>query len=73
MEQERRCDLCSFWVGSSQGKGSCRRHPPRPTGATGQNDLATNWPLVFANDWCGEFDLREKPKGVRPVPLRGNC
>lgn len=42
-------------------KGQCRKLPPRPLGATPHNTPnaeRTGWPIVFAGEWCGEFQPR---------------
>jgi len=47
-----RCEACRFFH-KRQGRWSvCRRFPPTP-GAKGAKD---GFPVVSADDWCGEFD-----------------
>jgi hypothetical protein len=41
---------------------SCRRYAPRPlpSNAFGHvDDRVTYWPLVFCEEWCGEWRSRE--------------
>lgn len=52
------CDNCMWFVGKRQRMqkegdffkiGRCRRHAPTMSG----------WPVMFANDWCGDHKLDE--------------
>jgi len=59
------CGRCRFWQDRKDGKGMCRRNPPRivetllnqPVDSNAIDD-ATVFPGTFENDWCGEFNLR---------------
>lgn len=47
-------------------EGQCRRHPPVTD--HGQRDSEVNYavfPIVFADDWCGEFVPRTHRKGCK--------
>lgn len=45
----RRCKLCIHYVAKAGGIGRCRRRAPTIEG----------YPVVFDQDWCGEFKLDE--------------
>ncbi len=57
-----RCQSCRFYCveQNREGAGLCRRRPPVvPTrmGDRFSNDSAI-FPVVFDDDWCGEFEPR---------------
>lgn len=65
-----RCDECRFWIGDCNNEeGCCHRYPPlvvlRPTqdilpeADTEDRFLASEHPLLDADNWCGEFQPRE--------------
>jgi len=58
------CDNCRFWkctisVGKSAARGECRRHNPRAQGMM--------WATTAFDDWCGEFQEKEKTEDVRSI------
>lgn len=62
--RERTCGGCAHWNCTSAAKafGECRRYPAAPltyTDEDGDTVLAGNkWPLVGAEQWCGEWAAR---------------
>lgn len=53
-----RCDWGEFVEGHRVG--SCRKLPPRVVVVDGETEAA--WPIVFTDDWCGQFSpRRERP------------
>ncbi len=44
------CRRCKFHNAKTGEYGDCRRHAPKPTSVPNWE-----WPLVAADDWCGEF------------------
>jgi hypothetical protein len=58
-KRKQRCANCKYL---EQGAvyldddtiGACRRHAPQPV-IMGNDESIANWPLVFLEDWCGEF------------------
>lgn len=54
MEGKMKCEDCFFYQREQDWAGECRRHAPRP-----QLDCEIAvWPIVKADDWCGEYDWR---------------
>lgn len=47
--ENMRCLTCMYWVEKSGVVGRCRRRAPTMDG----------WPVVFAEDWCGDHKLDE--------------
>lgn len=61
----RRCDKCEHYEPNNPQKGACRHSPPVLT-----PDDGFIWPIMDADDWCGEF----KPRGTEepePVAMMG--
>lgn len=52
---EERCELCRFFHKRVGRWSVCRRYPPDP-GAKGSKG---GFPVVAAEDWCGEFQKAE--------------
>jgi len=46
--------------------GFCKRHAPRPH--DGNNVADVTWPLVYEDEWCGEFVSREMEATDGPNP-----
>jgi hypothetical protein len=46
------CSTCRFFQAE---QSQCRRYAPQPT-ADKKN---AHWPIVSANDWCGEYQPAE--------------
>ena len=54
------CSNCKFiWSDST-----CRAHPPSAVGAP--TSAAWGWPIVTADDWCGEFQQGVNPSSPPP-------
>lgn len=51
MSDQRRCDGCAFYWPVSSSKGKCRRNAPVLVGG---GSLATEFPEVWPDWWCGE-------------------
>lgn len=56
------CEKCKFYdpAESAASKsttvsehGLCRRHAPSET--RGKSDEVSDWPIVYCDDWCGEW------------------
>ena len=47
------CNTCRFFHAR---ESQCRRYAPQPT-ADAKN---AHWPVVAANDWCGEYQPGER-------------
>ena len=47
------CNTCRFF---HTQESQCRRYAPQPT-ADAKN---AHWPVVAANDWCGEYQPAER-------------
>lgn len=61
------CKDCRFWIsgpfraGLDVAVGECHRHAPRPSAySTGQGLQQFQWLEIRGNDWCGEWEQREK-------------
>jgi len=70
---ERKCKFCEFYDIDVNG-GHCRRNPPQvaivPLGKGGHGGKwASQFPLVSANAWCGEFIAAQQPDVVSPPPI----
>jgi hypothetical protein len=52
-------ELCeiAFLASEPNEYGFCKRHAPRPHDGNDVSDVT--WPLVYENEWCGEFVSRE--------------
>ena len=53
------CEQCRFWKPIRWGDmnvydGECRRRAPKPSTAW------SNWARTKIDDWCGEFQAKEK-------------
>ena len=50
------CDACTYYRVHEHGFGACHRFPPSFAGDRSAKELH-HWrfPLVSANNWCGEF------------------
>ena len=52
------CGNCLYWKTHEESElGECHRYAPRPADAS----LAKNvvWPFTMADNFCGEFQVRE--------------
>ena len=49
-----KCKDCEYWRMHEKDQGSCRRHTPRML-IRGE-DIFVGWPMVDADDFCGEWD-----------------
>ena len=54
------CETCKFFALEAGAEGGeCRRHPPKliPLTIDGELvDIATRWPFVDLDEWCGEHE-----------------
>lgn len=51
-----RCEFCRFWDKFSL---RCKRHAPiQITNSGAKQD---QWPITFADDWCGDFERSLNP------------
>lgn len=76
--QDARCGTCRFYVGT----GDCHRFPPSVTADVSDGydpdrdqrfittSVATTWPRVGGDDWCGEFQHRHAPRLQREREAR---
>jgi hypothetical protein len=59
------CDTCRFYDGSPGAKlAPCRRNAPRSHLVSADGDPEDTrvrgvWPIVSAEDWCGQFERRK--------------
>lgn len=76
----RSCSNCDFFHTDrtprpgTMARGQCRSYPPvaianpRPTATEGSRTetlVLSRWPVVNADDWCGEFSA--KPPTAKPT------
>jgi hypothetical protein len=65
-EKKSECSGCSYYHSAGGKSGHCRRYPPRVASVPktvvhkSTHDeygivAKTEWPVVAATDWCGEF------------------
>ncbi len=64
---KERCETCRFWNRDEADTGDCCRFPPTLTshGAPFDNEErcdATQFPLTYAGQWCGEWKPRDEPE-----------
>jgi hypothetical protein len=57
-QSSRRCDACDYWQAWDQ-IGLCRFNPPVQIRDV-RNDMVERWPPVAPDDWCGQFQPRNK-------------
>lgn len=61
--REFTCANCRFFHPVFDGRGDCRRHPPRrfllPEDADFERYDETLWPEVEEHHWCGELKRRD--------------
>ena len=50
-----KCKDCNFYSKESHGIIRCRRNAP----IYREGDKSGAWPMVSANDWCGEFKAEQ--------------
>lgn len=60
-----RCADCQWWDranawGESKSKAACRVRAPSIRADRMACDVSAVWPSTNADDWCGQFSLREK-------------
>lgn len=81
-ERADRCETCRFYANvdnEMSGLADCRRYPPVMVPVTEQHDRTWlvkyslykpndgGWPLVWPEDWCGEWQPKPLPK--RPTHI----
>jgi hypothetical protein len=73
-ERAGRCETCRYYeVGERETAGECHRRAPFPHPATPKvADVWTRFPLVGADDWCGEWGRRSSG-GEDWVRFRDAC
>ena len=57
------CKNCKFvqeHTGSYTGSMTCHRYPPTIHPDNAQMNCSAKFPLVDANQWCGEFKQKEQ-------------
>lgn len=65
-QSEQRCENCLFWGGGEVTTNNCRRCPPKvfhdrlPSGNGG---FVTVFSRTADDDWCGEWQQKEKTNG----------
>lgn len=53
----KNCGNCRYYEEDIEDAvGHCRRYPPLPIGDTKANDATWLQPVVFVDDWCGEWN-----------------
>lgn len=65
----KNCKDCKWWGNKdyvSKGVATCKRHSPiivldSPTGSGVKDIPFTCWPTVYEDNWCGDFEEKEKP------------
>lgn len=50
-----KCSGCHFWLEIHDERGNCRRKPPVVLWNEDDSEAVTEWPVVFASQWCGEY------------------
>ena len=48
------CWYCRNFHGGGLARGECRRGSPRVLFSRHSEEIGSVWPVVSANDWCGE-------------------
>ena len=48
------CALCQYFDRNNQTWGHCKRYPPVFVGEF-DGEVVFDYPLLQANDWCGEY------------------
>jgi hypothetical protein len=62
---KRACHSCAFFDGAAgDERGTCRRNAPRSHLVSADVDpdemrVRGVWPVVAAEDWCGQFEKRK--------------
>lgn len=52
------CARCLFYIAKGENRvGRCRRHAP----------TATGFPIVNADDWCGDHELRPLRESIEDI------
>lgn len=67
-KKNEHCSSCRFWdprstepEAEATDQGDCLRYPPaRGSGSAPSRALSRMmWPTTRAEDWCGEYDVRQ--------------
>lgn len=56
-EKKQICENCKFYKPNASRSGKCVRYPPQV--CNDNYDYIFSHPLVYSEDWCGEFKNRE--------------
>lgn len=71
-DAERECGNCDFWQLltklKDRNRGSCHRHAPRAAFRATEQFTAPTWPVVYSDEWCGDFQPRTHPVKAVPKP-----
>lgn len=73
-DDRRNCGGCEFWDiaqawGERKDKAPCRINPPSIKASGMQCDANAQWPNTTRNDWCGEFEPRDRGEMMKtPLP-----
>lgn len=71
------CSTCRFFYGIVDRRGACRRSAPvpQPRGPEleKREETIAVWPLVFADDWCGEHETPAELEMSRKPPTCPVC
>ena len=54
---DQRCGNCRYSRVDDVGKGHCHRHAPQ------SGHCGSEWPIVYSDDWCGEWAAMEAIDG----------
>jgi hypothetical protein len=65
-ENKMECKNCKFFHEINVW-GRCQKYAPRPNVST-DNHM---WPVISADDWCGEFLSKSAQQGAAPDAERG--
>ena len=69
-EQAERCENCRFFNQEEEGNalGECRRRSPYLLSVEeDENSPIGAWPIVAAEEWCGEFQPKDNQKKQCPT------
>ncbi len=60
MMEEPRCRNCRFYSAPGNKLGYCRINPPTPNPEDEEGSRHGEWPMVWADDWCGKHKRKEQ-------------
>lgn len=60
--KDEKCSNCKYHIKDNPNYGECHRYPPKklipddwPEGGEPQQSDENRWPIVFHDEWCGEY------------------